>query len=87
MNRAIVEARINRMTIWSWVMQVPEYRRQAQASVASNSVITSYSIHYTNLYDFANGTRKKSKMMTKQGKKLSPQDVEDLAAYYAKLKP
>lgn len=37
--------------------------------------------------DFANGTRKKSKMMTKQGQKLSAQDVEDLAAYYAKLKP
>jgi cytochrome c553 len=37
--------------------------------------------------DFANGTRNKSKMMTKQGKKLSAQDVEDLAAYYAKLKP
>jgi cytochrome c553 len=37
--------------------------------------------------DFANGTRNKSKMMTKQGKKLSAQDFEDLAAYYAKLKP
>ena len=37
--------------------------------------------------DFANGTRNKSKMMAKQGKKLSAQDFEDLAAYYAKLKP
>jgi len=39
------------------------------------------------MQDFKNGVRKKSMMMTKQGKKLSDQDVADLAAYYSQLKP
>jgi cytochrome c553 len=36
--------------------------------------------------DFRSGARRGSAMMKKQGTKLSPQDVEDLAAYYAQLK-
>lgn len=39
------------------------------------------------MQDFRSGVRKKSMMMTKQGKKLSDQDVADLAAYYSQLKP
>jgi len=39
------------------------------------------------MQDFETGVRKKSPMMNKQGKKLSDQDVADLAAYYAQLKP
>lgn len=39
------------------------------------------------MQDFKNGVRKRSMMMTKQGKKLSEQDVADLAAYYSQLKP
>jgi len=39
------------------------------------------------MQDFQSGARKKSPMMTKQGKKLSDQDKADLAAYYASLKP
>jgi len=39
------------------------------------------------MQDFRTGVRKKSPMMTKQGKKLSDQDVADLAAYYSQLKP
>jgi cytochrome c553 len=39
------------------------------------------------MQDFESGARKKSMMMTKQGKKLSDQDVADLAAYYSNLKP
>jgi len=37
--------------------------------------------------DFRTGKRKGSKMMAKQGHKLSPSDVEDLAEYYSQLKP
>ena len=39
------------------------------------------------MQDFETGVRKKSPMMTKQGKRLSDKDVADLAAYYATLKP
>jgi cytochrome c553 len=39
------------------------------------------------MQDFESGVRKKSPMMTKQGKRLSDQDIADLAAYYATLKP
>ena len=39
------------------------------------------------MQDFETGVRKKSPMMTKQGKRLSDQDIADLAAYYATLKP
>jgi len=39
------------------------------------------------MQDFASGVRKKSPMMTKQGKKLSDKDVADLAAYYSQLQP
>jgi len=37
------------------------------------------------MQDFESGVRKKSMMMTKQGKKLSDDDVADLAAYYSQL--
>ena len=37
--------------------------------------------------DFESGVRKKSPMMTKQGKRLSAKDVADLAAYYSQLQP
>jgi cytochrome c553 len=39
------------------------------------------------MQDFESGVRKKSPMMTKQGKRLSDQDIADLAAYYATLQP
>jgi cytochrome c553 len=39
------------------------------------------------LADFKSGKRRGSSMMKKQGLKLSEQDVADLAAYYAQLKP
>jgi len=39
------------------------------------------------MQDFRSGVRKKSMMMTKQGKKLSDEDVADLAAYYSQLNP
>jgi len=39
------------------------------------------------MQDFRTGVRKKSPMMTKQGKKLSDKDVADLAAYYSQLQP
>lgn len=38
------------------------------------------------LDDFRTGKRKGSAMMKKQGMKLSPQDIQDLAAYYSQLK-
>jgi len=37
--------------------------------------------------DFKSGKRRGSAMMKKQGMRLSDQDVADLAAYYAQLKP
>jgi cytochrome c553 len=37
--------------------------------------------------DFRSGKRSGSKMMTKMGQRLSVEDVADLAAYYASLKP
>lgn len=39
------------------------------------------------MQDFESGVRKKSPMMNKQGKRLSDQDVADLAAYYSQLQP
>ena len=35
--------------------------------------------------DFKSGKRRGSSMMKKQGNRLSPQDVEDLAAYYSQM--
>jgi cytochrome c553 len=37
--------------------------------------------------EYQNGTRTKSAKMTKAAKALNPQDVADLAAYFATLKP
>ena len=39
------------------------------------------------LADYRSGKRKASPMMIKQSHRLSERDVEDLAAYYASLKP
>jgi cytochrome c553 len=39
------------------------------------------------MQDFESGVRKKSPMMTKQGKRLSDKDIADLAAYYSQMKP
>ena len=37
--------------------------------------------------DYRSGKRKASPMMIKQSHRLSDRDIEDLAAYYASLKP